>query len=77
VAADCTLYYIVSRCQQIEMLVITGKLLACYKLLRATTGTATWEVTGKMRCELAVPGELDSVDCEPCIGSRPLLAALY
>ena len=75
-AADCTLYYIVSRCQQIEMLVITGKLLACYKLLRAIAGIATWEMTGKMRCELAVPGELDSELCRP-IRSRPLLTVLY
>jgi len=45
---------------------------------------ATWEVTGKIlprsligRCELAdiaVPGDIAS---EPCIRSRPLLAALY
>ena len=61
-----------------------GELLACYKLFKCldsghklvlvTVGSATWEVTGKMRCELAVPGELDS---EPCIRSSPLLAALY
>ena len=40
----------------------------------APSDIATSEVTGKMRCELAVPGELES---EPCIHSRPLLAALH
>jgi len=62
-------------------LLYTVKCLDCgHKPVLVTAGTATWEVTGNIlprslrgKRELAVPGELDD---EPCILSRPLLAAL-